>query len=93
MPPSVQPSAGVSTFALDTAPAAVSCPSRAAARLRRGALRAPAAFEGLDAAAGAVSNANADSPAEGCALDGMRNSDAIISSLNALPSPGRVKGG
>ncbi len=71
MPSSVQPSAGVSAFALDTAPAAVSRPSKAAARLRRGAFCALAAFEGLDTAAGAVSNVNADTPAEGCALDGM----------------------
>ena len=71
MPSSAQPSAGVSAFALDAASAAVSRPSKAAARLRRGALRAPAAFECLDTTAGAVSNANADTPAEGCELDGI----------------------
>ena len=80
MPSSAQPSAGVSAFALDAASAAVSRPSKAAARLRRGALRAPAAFEGLDSAAGAVPNANADTPAEGCALDGIWISEATFPS-------------
>mgnify|MGYP002811556744 CR=1 FL=1 len=71
MPSSAQPSAGVSAFALDTAPAAVSRPSKAAGARSAPRRRRAAAFEGLDTAAGAVSNANADSPAEGYALDGI----------------------
>ncbi len=72
MPSNAQASAGASESTLDTAPSVVFRPSETATRLRWGALRAHAAFEGLDAAAGAVSNPNADTPAEGCATDGIR---------------------
>ena len=80
MPSSSQPSAGVSAFAFDTAPAVVSKHSKAAGARSAPRRRRAVAFEGLGTAAGAVPNAEADTPAEGCALDGIWISEATFPS-------------